>query len=325
MKFKGTYYYEINWGHLKRVNPDANEAWEENYRCYSITNLFNYQTGWNSWNGYGSLSNKNDVQSTVVWRQQNDVWATDFWVGDFHTNHVNGWYETEGWHTEYEYMWIEEYQQWMWWPVEVYGTYWTNYPELVHTDHYSFYGSGTDESQDINDFDLYQWTNYPYSKQMFTFDWTCSCANPNLSPNSPYYGYDDQQYYTGIVGMPLAWTSNWGMNVDGYNYPNTDYCYIGFDGASHPLIDLVDGRNYHYTDFPRAFYEKLLGFHDNGAHQTVKASLDYAAQLVFGSTDWWTSPFSPNVGYDIYVDPFGWQYDIHMQVFGNSGLAMPYG
>jgi len=81
-----------------------------------------------------------------------------------------------------------------------------------------------------------------------------------------------------------------------------------------------------HTDFPRAFYEKLLGFEDYGAHQTVKDSLDHASQVIWG-TSWWYTPFSPNVGYDIYVEdatpPL--QEDVHMQVLGNSGLTMPYG
>ena len=268
---------------MKRDDPNANEVWEENYRAAAIKDLFNYQTGWDAWTAYGSLTDKTHLQNTIVSRQQNDVWATDFWVGDFCPVPIQGQDWVEGWY--WTIVWIDWLE--VWYPAYVYGWHWEPGQYVIHQ---SYYGSGIDSTQDIKDTDLYAWTNYPYSKQMFTFSWTCSCANVT-QPYSPYYGYYDTYCQSGIIGMPLAWTSNWDMNINGYNYPNTDYCYIGFDGASHPLIDLVYGTNYHYTDFPRAFYEKLLGFEDYGAHQTVKDSLDHASQVIWG-TSWWYTPFS---------------------------------
>jgi hypothetical protein len=270
--------YNIAWGHQKTI-PDYEEQQIEQITCQEISNSFQSRSGWNTWNAYGQNSKSSTLQQTISWRQQNDVWATDFWVGDFFGAYVSG------------------------------------------TMHYYFYGDQADHVLDTN---VYSWTNSPYSKQQFTFIWTCACGNVFANPftQSNCYGYfdDNNGNNTGEVGMPLAWTARSDLSINGYNSPdNSGYCYIGHQGPSLPLKEYTSNPSYTYRSFVTFFYGYLTM---GGVQHTVKESLDYASNIIWGGN--WQNPNNP-LGYGHYTwDPISQQYVyVWTNVFGDSNLNLP--
>jgi hypothetical protein len=268
--------YNIDWGHWKRTNPDYYEIYFEQSATYAVKSMFSYRQGWTSWYVYGGSSTESNLLSTIDYRQQNDVWASDFWVGDFYPTLVDG------------------------------------------TMHYLFYGENYDDPMDANLYD--HTTTGPYSKQHFTFIWTCACANNMTDPNTSYqcYGFIDYDNDTGEVGMPLAWTANADLSHDGYSDPDSStYCYIGFKGASKPLKEdiYIDEyyTGYKYFGFVDLFYTRLTL---NYYQYTVKQSLDYASGFIWGC-DWDDTPLGDGY-YDYPTSENCW-----MNVFGNSNLYLP--
>lgn len=293
--------YNIDWGHMKRYMPDYEEMNLEQGACFAVKNMFSYRSGWDSWYVYGELSTEPNLLNTIDWRQRNDVWASDFWVGDFYGAYVEGYQLVFlGWY------WNEGSQQWeeIW--VQVYDGY--------RTMHYFFYSDQL--SYDPMDDHLFGTTIIgPYSKQHITVIWTCSCANFMTDPDTGYqcYGFIDNQNHTNEVGMPLAWTARGDLSFNGYSNPDsTNYCYIGFKGFSKPLKEDIGSTGYKYFGFVTLFYTRLTL---NTQQYSVKQSLDYASQIIWDEV-WYNTPL--RYGYE---DEYGeWCF---MNVFGNSNLHLP--
>lgn len=305
----------VTWGHLCHTNWDYEEAQFEAPTCQAISNRFYYSGGWSTWNVYsggtGDQTTQNNLINTLVWRQQNNVWATDFWVGDFYPQFEQGGsWEIIG----YDWVWNEETQQWEY--VEVWGWVYNN----TWTLHYYLYGGHTNyQWDDIKDHVVFDYTNWPYSKQYFPFIWACSCGSI-LSEPYTCYGYIDYENGTWEVGMPYAWTSRNDLSLYGYDNPDySNYCYIGFDGPSKPLKEMIGQTGYSYSWFPLLVYEYALGWNQGGVHHTIKQSLDYAANYIWG-VDYGDPDCPLYYGYWNY----DWQRTCWMRVFGNPNIYLPY-
>ncbi len=301
-----TYYLNANWGHMAPGSGDPELSREED-ACEAVNNRFANEAGWNSWYAYGTSTTSSNLQNTIVWRQQNDVWATDFWVGDFYPSMVTGLSLQWGW----KYVWNEEQQQYVW--EYVYDWF---EDDSLKTLHYNFYGEGGG-SNNIHDDSIFYWTDYPYSKQHFTFIWTCACGNAVLDPhnqNQYVYGYYDDINWTGFVGMPLGWTSRDDLSLDGYHDPDeSSYCYLGWNSTSKGMSANTGTPNYDYYWFVYFFYYYLVG---DSVHHSVYSSLDWASQQIWGLD--WDEQYNP-LGWGHYYDG-EWHW---INVYGNSGLVLP--
>jgi len=126
---KATDYINVNWGHMLNPDPYDEEYLDQVAVCGIVTDFMSNKAGWTSWNAYHTYTTSGYLNSSIDYRQANDVWAHDFWVGDFYPTMQSG------------------------------------------AIHYNFYGEG---GNNIHDYSLYYRTGYPYSKQHFTFIWTCA-------------------------------------------------------------------------------------------------------------------------------------------------------
>jgi hypothetical protein len=296
----------VNWGHQK-TNPDYDEQQYEQAACIDVNQKFN-KPGWYTYYAYGQSSTSSNLQTTIGWRQNNDAWATDFWVGDFFGQSIAGGY----WVITYE--WQFNWETWQWEQVEI-ATFCSDGSSIIH---YRYYG---DQGNNVQDGDLESWTEWPYSKQHFTFSWTCACANIFPHPDNPSaqtYGWYDYTHSTGAVGMPFAWTARSDLNQDGFNNPDSsNYCYVGFNDTSVPLKEQTSNPGYRYTSYVSFFYEYLIG---TGPRHTIKQSLNYASQLIWYCN--WDNQYCPlSQGYQIWVE--GVLQHGKMNVIGNSNMQMP--
>jgi hypothetical protein len=205
-----------------------------------------------------------------------------------------------------DWEWSEEWQQW----IPIYGWVYDG----SQTMHYWFYGEIS--AEDPKDDHLFGHTIGSYSRQHFTFVWTCASANNMTDPNTGYqcYGFIDNENNTGEVGWPYAWTARSDLHRDGYSDPDSsDYCYIGFKGSSKPLMEGINETDYYYFSFINLFYTRLTL---NYYQYTVKQSLDYASQMIWDQP-WWNTTLA--IGYtDEQTGEYCW-----MNVFGNSNLYLP--
>jgi hypothetical protein len=87
---KATDLYNIDWGHMKRYQPDQTEMYFEANTAFAVKCMFSNRQGWSSWYAYDDLTTAANLFDTIDYRQQNDVWASDFWVGDFFGNYTEG-------------------------------------------------------------------------------------------------------------------------------------------------------------------------------------------------------------------------------------------
>lgn len=309
----------MTWGHLQRDDPEPDEEYWESVICQQIDGMFP-SNSWSHQNAYHTLTTSNNVALTLdyISNPNNGVtWATTWWVGDF--------------------------------------LHPTPYIPAPY-GHFACYGHG-DSSNDIwdNCVNLHA-TNYgtQTSKHYFTFMWTCAngglywtnqyggwqnisgitwpTANPQGTPSNPntVYGYFDNVYYTGAVGMPLAWTNRTDMNLNGYTSSSGSYTFIGWENNSPFMKNTPPSgwtsTNLQYIYFAYYFYRYALGLDNYGVHGTIRQSLNYAAEMTFGE-------IAPNVPYNFGTSVLNvgqWVEDVHgwfyckMRVLGNGQLVLPY-
>ncbi len=265
-----TDYRNSVWGHMLNPYLPVGEFTVQWSACQMVSSLMDSKYGWTSTNYYSTPTTSGNLYSEISSRQSSDVWAHDFWVGDFYPSVVSG------------------------------------------TIHYNFYGHN---SQHIHDYDLYTWTSSPYSKQHFSFIWTCACGNVILDPHDGQtycYGYYDDLSNTGCVGMAYAWTHRTDLNLNGYGSPDSSgYCYMGWNSTSLGLsVDTGNPVYDNYYYFLQFFYSYLV----NG--NSIKSSLDYAANQIWGCS--WQGQYCP-LGYGTYFDG-EWHW---INVFGESTMVLP--
>ena len=298
-------YLNVNGGHMAPGSGDP-ELSRERDACVAVANWFVNCPGWDSWYAYGEDTTASNLQNTIVWRQQHDVWAADFWVGDFYPELWTGQSMQWGW----KLVWNEELQEYVW--EYVYDWF---PDDSLKTLHYNFYGENGG-SNNIHDNDLLYWTNWPYSKQHFTFIWTCACGNAVNNPHNPsqyVYGYYDDINMTGFVGMPLGWTSRADLSLDGYHYPDySSYCYLGWNSTSKGMSANTGNINYDYYWFVYYFYQHLAG---ESTSYNIHQSLDWASQQIWG------------LNWDEEDNPLGWGHYYNgewhwINVYGNSNIAL---
>ncbi|NLE06166.1 MAG: hypothetical protein GX638_15370, partial [Crenarchaeota archaeon] len=257
----------VQWGY---VLNSTDILYEENI-CDYIYDLFD-GVSWSASNAYWTYTTETNLGQVLQWENSrfNGVgYATNWWIGDYH------------------------------------GDSGLN-PTPAPYGHLYCYGASSDDIRDaeVNTYatwrydSQYGWDQIP-SKQYFNFIWTC--VNGGVYWNDPSGSYDnvlgivypDPNYspppsspppiptntndeygfvhYTGVVGMPLAWTDDPDLSLDGFNSPNGDYCYIGFESKSPFMGDIAPGYGYYYQAFPAAFYAYALGYIDD-VHHTINES-----------------------------------------------------
>jgi hypothetical protein len=301
------------WGHLVDYDPTRppNEYYFEEVICSQVDDKFS-SGNWDRYSNYDESTTNEEVDELLVWTSNpySDVtWSTTWWVGDFlHPNSV----------------------------PPPYG-------------HFACDGH-PDSSNDIWDSaDVYQHATYygtQPSKQYFTFMWTCangglywtnlnggwqnisgvtwSAAYPQGTPNNPntVYGYHDNIYHTSAVGMPYAWTGRTDMSINGYTNPYGNYVYIGWENTSPFMANTPPGGYYQYIYFVYWFYNNLLGWDDDGEHQTISDSLDHAAGLTFGYGYTFDNSVL-NMGQWVEKPEDKWFF-CKMRLLGNGNIVLPY-
>ncbi len=329
-------YIAMEYGHLNNgiYPPDPDEVYWESLVCEQIDSYF--PSSWGHQNAYWTDTTQTNVLQTLQYIQNPDnhiTWATTWWVGDYH-----------GGSSPYT--------------PPPYGHYYFygddgSYNDILDTDIWQYSNHYHYFNPPYYDY----WVSEP-SKQYFTFIWTCAnggCywndpsggwqptipgvtwpdTNYNSSVEPPYiptnpktvYGYFDTAYGTGELGMPLAWTGNSEMCLDGITDPSGSYCYIGFENSSPFLKNTPTpgwtSTGFQYGYFSNYFYRYALGHDNGGVHATIKQSLDYAAWKTFGYRYGLPYNFENSVlnqGYWDYNN--GWWY-CKMRVFGNSSILLP--
>jgi hypothetical protein len=117
--------------------------------------------------------------------------------------------------------------------------------------------------------------------------------------------------------MPYAWLGRNDLELYGYDNPDeSGYCYIGFDGPSKPLKEMIGQTGYSYSWFPCLVYEHALGYYGGGYH-TIKQSLDFAANYIWG-VDYGDPDCPLYYGYWNY----DWQRTCWMRVFGDPNICL---
>ena len=313
----------IEWGHLSPTNNVPNEQSWESMVSSAIDS--DWSSSWQHQNNYWTYTTVGYVDQNlqdVQYPYGGVTWATTWWVGDYlqstGTPGHYGFYGDQGQNTFDNNVW--QYANNYWWFNPPYYNYWQATP----------------------------------SKQYFNFIWTCTNGGLNWynsnggqnsiagitypinngDPNNPpstiptntntQYGYFDNTYNTGAVGMPLAWTGTAGMRINGYSYSDSgSYAYIGFENHSPNLVDASGYMGLQYGYFPYYFYRYALGQDNNGVHGSIAQSLDYASLRTFGI---YYGGSILNNGYWYYSSDYpmtGW-WRCQMRVFGNTNMALPY-
>ncbi|MGD6932789.1 MAG: hypothetical protein ACQCN5_01105, partial [Candidatus Bathyarchaeia archaeon] len=297
----------MQYGHLT-PDYDQDEKNMEAFVCDYIYELF-WEDIWSHYepiNSYWAFTNQTCLATCLDYQRSYSGYVTNWWVGDYHADPG---------------------------PTPSPGPY----------GHLWFYGEGDDVSDDFVH-DHITNNGATSSNSYFSFIWTC--ANGGRYWNDAYGGYYP---ITGITvpasptplssppintntkygfwnpwntnyGMPFAWTGRLDMSLDGYNSNTGDYCYIGFEGPSPFMLDILNGRDTSAWLFPIKFYSKALGFEDPDPyylHQTVHDSLDFASQYCYDEN------FDDTELYQGYWQQkiYGWFY-VHMRVSGNSGMII---
>lgn len=309
----------MEWGHLNNSSPpDPTELQWETVICSQIGNMFQGTGTWSQQDAYNALTTAYNVDITlkyVSYPPNGVTWGTTWWVGDFlhPTPYIPG----------------------------PYG-------------HFAFYGDTSSSNNIWDNKDVYQYATYygtQPSKQYFSFIWTCANGgrywtnqyggwqnisgitwsapyNPGGTPSNPnpVYGYYDNYFHTGAVGMPYAWTARTDMSIDGYMYPSGNYAYVGWENISPYMKDTPSAgwtsTGLQYIYFPYYFYRYALGLDNGGTHGSIKQSLNYAATMTFGPG--YNFPNSIlNIG-EWRQDPQGGWWYCKMRLFGNGNLVHPY-
>jgi hypothetical protein len=59
-----------------------NELQVQEWTVEDVRGWYQY-AGWQTWNAYGEDTTGSNLYTTLSYRQNHDVYASDFWVGDF--------------------------------------------------------------------------------------------------------------------------------------------------------------------------------------------------------------------------------------------------
>jgi hypothetical protein len=307
---KATQYLNVEWGHLApptEEHPlDTDELQVESWTVEDVRGLYQWG-GWQTWNAYGQDTTGSNLYSTLSYRQNHDVYASDFWVGDFQ-GVWSGYSQQWGW--EWTWVYDPEFEMYLYEYAYVYD--WFPDPSL-HTVHYNFYGEGNNNPSDVG---IYIQTSWQSSRQHFTFIWTCACGNVFPDPHNPSnycYGFYDDFNNSEWVGMPLAWTANYYLSIDGYHDPDTSsYCYLGWNSTSLAM-KTDDGCAENYENFVDRFYSYAF---DYPYHNTIADSLDWASWHTWGFV--WDDSNNPLGGCGTYFKgEYHW-----INVIGNSGITL---
>jgi hypothetical protein len=177
---------------------------------------------------------------------------------------------------------------------------WYGSQTTVNNIHIAAYGNG--QSPSISFYighgdSMYVWNGYYYEQQWFMLDnggylaWDkdifphSSCGNCKFAFLWPCHQAETigGTHWSGTpYGMPYAWHHTTSLSSDGYASPDDGaFAFIGFQGASPFLTNDelgVADAGYHFLQH---FYWASLY---NGYCYSVNNALDYAAQMVFGTT-----------------------------------------
>jgi len=305
----------MQWGHLQVINGNTDEtekAIEEDV-CDYIYNIFDneYYDSWATVNAYWDYTDTDGIVACMGWQNdaENDVdFVANWWVGDFLPAPI---------------------------PPDEFG-------EPPPFGHFWFYG----DADNVSDAFVDEWTTMNgtiSSKQKFNFIWTCAnggtywtdssgnfnnitgifygAATPTSPP--PQNTNDEYGFFDGgaAVGMPLAWTNTSSMNLDGYNYNQGSYCYIGFEGSSPFMKNYLPDTQVRADNFPMAFYIYAIGPpYTQHYHKSIAESLDFASDYTYDCEFDETELYD---GYWTYVTGKGW-FICRMRVFGNGSMILPY-
>jgi hypothetical protein len=284
-----------------------------------------------------------DNDAWGIWEPMNNYWlytndTVVEWVFDFANYGPNGVTEVTNW-----------------WVGDIHAS--EEYP--LGPDpfkHFELYGH---DDTNITDLEVYDWaTEEGDSKHTFNFIWACTSGgiywddppqyysipaitepdfssgpppsphpSPNPTNNHTAYGFYYEDEDEGAVGMPFAWTGKSDMNLTGYYYDGglpEGYVFIGFEGPSPFMKNILNGTSVQAADFPVLFYEQALGYHTvYYVHRKISESLDYASANTFGvdfddsifyNGDWYYFTYGSNMT--------GWWLS-RMRVLGNADRYKP--
>jgi hypothetical protein len=319
--------YAIQWGYdaYDTFTDLPSEHWMETNLCDFIRGLFfaatySYDMGLPPLDLYWTYTNNSCVDQCMSYQVQYCNFVDNWWVGDFHPSNPK--------------IPLPDGHLWF------YGNY-------NHDGHFDW-----DPSADIQDNEIYCMANdygSMTSVEGVNFIWTCSSAGlywdqygdygyvygitepaspyenpPSFTPQNTNTNYG--KVYDGtVVGMPFAFTGRTDLYTDAYHYSDsTNYCYIGFEGDSPWICNVLPGTDYPLANFPECFYWCSIGFganlYDWVGPQNIHNSLDSGSWSTFGCyfdestlyNGWWQQ----NLEYSSY-----WTYS-SMKVFGNAGLSV---
>ncbi len=216
----------------------------------------------------------------------------------YNTYSTSGNLYSQIWYRQQNDVWAHDFWVGDFYPTSEYGAI-----------HYNFYG---ENGYDVHDKNVYTWTASPYSKQRFTFIWTCACGNVIINPSTQNYCYGYFDNSNNAVGMALAWTHRTDLNLDGYGSPDSsNYCYLGWNSTSLGISVYTGNPLYHdYEHFIYYFYQHLA----NG--YSINDSLDYAANVIW-SCGWHGA--NCRLGYGTFFQN-EWHW---INVFGKGSMSIP--
>ena len=308
----GVYAYHIGvtWG--VTIQPiddyDNNELTIMEDTCDYISYWFDYGTfDWAGQNFFGPMTNGSMLYQTIDAvndEEDYDILAT-FHVGHFYKYPSYSWI-------------IIGYDPWGL-PI---------FQQVGPTYHNCYLGNGDGETYQsgintrIQDNVL---NDYTGPKEKFTMIWTCTNGDklwgPDYGLSGWIYGYEDSQNYTGLVGMPYAWTDHLDLSLDGYASPdqNHDFCYIGFENNSQWLGYTTDFYPYSYSIWVEWFYYYAIY-----GHNSIRASLDLASEGLppyedFSQTDLYNGYWGTDM-----QNPPQWTMKCYMRIYGDGDMVLPY-
>lgn len=294
----------MQYGHLNPSDYSEGEKTSEENVCDFIYDLFDADLwdGCEPVNAYWAPTTDTNVGNCLDWQFENASYVTNWWVGDFRPDAS----QTPG---PYGHLWF-------------YGHAGNDIEDAFVYDH------ATDSGEDSKNYFSFIWTctngGRYWNDPSGSYDIITGITYPTESPFSPpptntndEYGFLDSG---DAVGMPLAWTGDPDMALDGYNSGSGSYCYIGFEGPSPSMLDELEDSSDRAYVFPMTFYWKALGWDDPPyyIHQPIYASLDFTSDYIYDCY------FDETPLYEGY-----WQYTIfgycfvHMRVYGNACMDLP--
>lgn len=237
------------------------------------------------------------------------VWYIDY-LFEYYAGY--GWtdYFTYGSAVEWQYESNAQWAEWYWNSIAFFskGHASSGYcPDNV--EHHYFFDHNGNPVYDKN----YGWYTYN-GKHYLVFIWHCGTVE-DYTPNTDMYC----DYCSGYASLPMAFTKDNDMNLDGYASPNSDHVFIGFRGYSMQFLSSYGlYYPYQYYHFCSLFYRNLVMY-----GQCVNEALDNACLESDGNTFGYSW-----VGTEHWIDPDGEDplpyYYTQMKVLGAGNMGYPY-